>query len=175
MNYFNIENEELQMLGLTQHNDERSIENLSLQNTFEFGGGLQTKGMGNMELSNTERSGAESEDERAWSTQKCWKCEGGSSAECQRDRSLIVDCPSKDYACEIELRNAGFGKVRVKSQCKHASVCSNALLDNKNQCRPEQQGYAHVNNWSRVHNSQRSSRAWLEALYELHALKILKL
>ena len=78
-------------------------------------------------------------------SEKCWKCEGKSSAECQSDRAKISQCPSDDYSCEIEVRDNGIDhmgqpKLTIKSQCKNSNVCKNALVDNKNQCRPGHQG-----------------------------------
>merc|ERR1711979_70775 len=65
---------ELQGLGIfnQQHNDDRSIDNLSVQNTFEFGAGLQTKGV---DLSSLES--LDYDYERAWdNVQRCWNCNG---------------------------------------------------------------------------------------------------
>jgi len=129
---------ELQVLGIfnQQHNDDRSIDNLSVQNTFEFGAGLQTKGV--------DLSSLEDDAERAWDgVQRCWKCDGLSPEECQNNPSNVVECPrdnQKTFACEIERRNNGNNRFTLSSKCKEKEVCEQSMKANTRQCRQGKQG-----------------------------------
>merc|ERR1712050_546230 len=132
---------ELQVIGIfnQQHDDDRSIDNLSAQNTFEFGAGLQTKGVDLSSLDSLDY-----DYERAWdNVQRCWNCNGVSAAECQKNPSNVVECPKdnqKTFACEIERRNNGNGQYALSSRCKEKDVCEQSMKANTRQCRQGKQG-----------------------------------
>lgn len=117
---------------------EKSINNLSMQNSIQFGlnSGLQTKGQPSYDYNYDYEKGYKG-------SQRCWKCDGPTAQKCQSDTSKVVEC-QENQVCEIVVRNNGWDNGNVKlwvtSQCKKEDVCKTEMASNTRSCRPSENG-----------------------------------